>query len=241
MTVITFANTKGGAGKTTAAVLFTSELLHRGYRVCILDADPQRWLARWVEQMGGLPGLSVDSYITGATLQRTVAEKRKMFEYVVVDMPGIQSSLLASAVGFSNHVIVPIQGSHMDAQGGAQVLDLIRYLDRSAGISVPHSVLLSRVNPCVTTRSMQVVKRLLAEQSIRVLDTPIVERSAYREMFDFHCLLRRLDPQKVSNLDKAIENASRYADEIMALAPAGQGFEPALMQSRRVPGLDIAA
>lgn len=241
MTVITFANTKGGAGKTTAAVLFTSELLHRGYRVCILDADPQRWLARWVEQMGGLPGLSVDSYITTATLQRTVAEKRKMFEYVVVDMPGIQSSLLASAVGFSNHVIVPIQGSQMDAQGGAQVLDLIRYLDRSAGISVPHSVLLSRVNPCVTTRSMQVVKKLLADQSIRVLNTPIVERSAYREMFDFHCLLRRLDPQKVSNLDKAIENASRYADEIMALAPASQRLEPALMQSRRVPGLEIAA
>ncbi|KPF46095.1 ParA family protein [Rhizobium sp. AAP43] len=241
MTVITFANTKGGAGKTTAAVLLTSELLHRGYRVCVLDADPQRWLARWVEQMGGMPGLSVDSYISSATLQRTMTEKRKMFEYVIVDMPGIQSSLLASAVGFSNHVIVPIQGSHMDAQGGAHVLDLIRYLDRSAGIRVPHSVVLSRVNPLITTRSMQAVKRLLSEQNIHVFDTPIAERSAFREMFDFNCLLRKLDPARVSNLDKAVDNASRYANEVMALVPASQAVEPARMSLRRENRLDTAA
>jgi hypothetical protein len=36
---------------------------------------------------------------------------------VIVDLPGAQSPLLATAVGLSNHVIIPVQGSTMDAQG----------------------------------------------------------------------------------------------------------------------------
>lgn len=42
MSVITFANTKGGAGKTTAVLLLASELSFRGFSVCVIDTDPQR-------------------------------------------------------------------------------------------------------------------------------------------------------------------------------------------------------
>jgi chromosome partitioning protein len=42
MAVITFANTKGGAGKTTALLLLATELIRRGNRVCVVDTDPQR-------------------------------------------------------------------------------------------------------------------------------------------------------------------------------------------------------
>ena len=41
MPVITFANAKGGAGKTTAALILATELASRGHRITILDADPQ--------------------------------------------------------------------------------------------------------------------------------------------------------------------------------------------------------
>ena len=42
MPVITFANTKGGAGKTTLAVIVANELARLGHRVTLLDADPQQ-------------------------------------------------------------------------------------------------------------------------------------------------------------------------------------------------------
>ena len=154
MAVITFANTKGGAGKTTAALLLTTELLHRNYRVCVIDADPQRWFSKWYEGAALMPRLSVETYVSAPTIQKIVHERRSQWDFVIVDLPGIQSPLLASAVGLSDHVLVPIQGSSMDAQGGAQVLDLLRYLDRKAGIRIPHSVVLSRVNPAITTRSI---------------------------------------------------------------------------------------
>jgi len=49
MSVITFANTKGGAGKTTAVLLLATELARSGHRVTVLDADPQLWISRWYE------------------------------------------------------------------------------------------------------------------------------------------------------------------------------------------------
>ncbi|WP_299907504.1 AAA family ATPase [uncultured Paracoccus sp.] len=52
MPVISFANPKGGAGKTTSALLLAGELAAKGARVAIIDADPERWISQWAK----LPG-----------------------------------------------------------------------------------------------------------------------------------------------------------------------------------------
>ena len=241
MAVITFANTKGGAGKTTAALLLTTELLHRNYRVCVIDADPQRWFSKWYEGAALMPRLSIETYVSAPTIQKIVHERRSQWDFVIIDLPGLQSPLLASAVGLSDHVIVPIQGSSMDAQGGAQVLDLLRYLDRKAGIRIPHAVVLSRVNPAITTRSMQAVKRLLSEQDIRVFDTPIAERAAFREMFDMHRPLRKLDNAQAPGSEKAILNAQAFADEVLSHVDVGAAAAPAYATRRDLQTLDTAA
>jgi chromosome partitioning protein len=113
----------------------------------------------------------------------------------------------------------------MDAQGGAQVLEILSYLNYRANIVIPHSVVLSRVNSMVTTRSMLAVKGLLAQRSVHVLSTPIIERAAFRDMFDFKTFLHLMDPEKVSNLDKAIANASAYADEVLHLVGQSKGAQ----------------
>ena len=40
MPVITFANPKGGAGKTTTALILANELASKGAKISIIDADP---------------------------------------------------------------------------------------------------------------------------------------------------------------------------------------------------------
>ncbi|MBB4009062.1 ParA family protein [Allorhizobium taibaishanense] len=225
MPIITFANTKGGAGKTTAVLLLATELVRRGYRVSVIDTDPQRWISRWFEGAqaqadGPAANLKVATYISVSALARTIEAYRGNSDYIIVDLPGAQSPLLATALGLSDHVMIPIQGSAMDAQGGAQVIELLQYLDAKGNIRIPHSVVLSRVNSLVTTRALRAVKILLAERSVRVLATPIIERAAYRDMFEHRVSLHHLDPERVSNLDKAIVNAERYCDEVETLVPA---------------------
>ena len=219
MPIITFANTKGGAGKTTAVLLLSTELARQGYRVTILDADPQRWISRWHETGEPLKNINVISYITAATVQNVIATNRDKTDYFILDLPGASTPLLATAVGMSDHVLIPIQGCAMDAKGGAQVLELLKYLEDKANIRIPHSVVLTRVNSMVTTRALSVVKALLAERKVRVLDTPIIERSAYRDLFDYGCSLYEMKAERISNLDKAKENAQAFANEVLGYVP----------------------
>lgn len=219
MAVITFANTKGGAGKTTAVLLLASELARRGLRICVIDTDPQRWLSKWREAADHRVDLSVITYVSATSLQQHVLDNRRKFDHVIVDLPGAQSPLLATAVGLSNHVLIPVQGSTMDAQGGAQVLELLRYLDDRASIKIPHSVVLSRVNSMVTTRALLAAKVLLAKRNVHVLDTPIIERAAFRDMFEFSGYLHMMNQSQVSNLDKAMLNSMAFADEVLKLLP----------------------
>jgi len=158
MAVITFANTKGGAGKTTAVLLLATELARKGYRVTILDADPQNWITRWYEISGKVENISVINFVTTASLPLHISENKHNTDYFIVDLPGARNPLLATAVGLSDHVLIPIQGCAMDAKGGAQVLELLGYLKEKAGVDIPHSVVLTRVNSLVTTRALQTIK-----------------------------------------------------------------------------------
>ena len=219
MPVITFANTKGGAGKTTAVLLLATELAQQGYRVTILDADPQQWITRWYKLSPPNSLIGVIPYVNTSTIERNIADSRETTDYFIIDLPGARTSLLATAIGLSDHVLIPIQGCAMDAQGGANVLELLQYLERRAGIRVVHSVVLTRVNPMVTTRALLAVKGLLAQRQVNVLNTPIVERAAFRDVFDCGGSLHTMDETQVSNLDKARENARMFADEMVMRVP----------------------
>ena len=88
MPVITFANTKGGAGKTTAVLLLATELERMGFRVTVLDADPQYWISRWRENSGDRTKVKVVPYVTQATLEKHIHEGKREADYVLIDLPG---------------------------------------------------------------------------------------------------------------------------------------------------------
>ena len=220
MAVISFANAKGGAGKTTAALILAMELAHQGNRVVILDADPQRWITSWSELSGPVQNISVISTVTTASIQGHIREARAVTDHFIIDLAGACDALVALAIGLSDHVFIPVQGCSMDARGAAIILELIQRLDKSAGVRIPHSVVLTRVSSVVTTKAMQAIKQLLASRGVAVLDTPIIERSAYRDVFDCGGSLYTMDPHQVSNLDKAQDNARMFAMEVQNVLPA---------------------
>jgi chromosome partitioning protein len=57
--------------------------------------------------------------------------------------------------------------------------------------------------------------------------TPVIERAAFREMFDKGVTLHDMEGTKVSNLDKAQQNARALADEVMRLLPVRVVSSPA--------------
>ncbi|TWF54413.1 ParA family protein [Neorhizobium alkalisoli] len=219
MPVISFANAKGGAGKTTAALLLATELAQQGYRITVIDADPQRWITQWKEISGPVRNIEVISEITIASLQCHLREMASRTDYFIIDLAGARDALVTTAIGLSDHVMIPVQGSAMDAKGGAQILDLLALMKEKANLDIAHSVVLTRVTSMVTTKALLAIKGLLASRGVNVLDTPIGERIAFKELFETGGTLHTLDPQKAGNLEKARDNALSFAQEVMRLMP----------------------
>lgn len=219
MPVISFANAKGGAGKTTAGLLLATELAHQGYRVAIIDCDPQHWISQWAEISGPVRNIEVISEVSVASLQCHLREMADEVDYFVIDLAGAKDALVTTAIGLSDHVMIPVQGSAMDAKGAAQILDLLALMKEKANLVIPHSVVLTRVTSMVTTKALLAIKGLLASRGVNVLDTPIGERVAFRELFEVGGTLHTLNAAKVSNVEKAKENAAGFAREVILLMP----------------------
>lgn len=225
MTVISFANPKGGAGKTTTALLLATELASKGARVTIMDADPEKWISQWAALPGCPDNIRIVGEISEDTVVDQIDEESRTAQFVIVDLEGTASLMVANAIGMSDLVVIPTQGSSMDARGGAKTIRLIRNQERMARRPIPHSVVLTRTSAAVTSRAMRNVKEQLAAGGIDVFETAIVERAAFRDLFDFGGTLALLSPSQVSNLDKARANAGAFAGEVLAKLKAATPAE----------------
>lgn len=216
MPVISFANPKGGAGKTTTALLLASELAARGAQVTVIDADPERWISQWAGLPGKPDNITIIGDVTEDSIVDHIESASESSQFVIVDLEGTASLMVANAIGMSDLVIIPTQGSSMDAKGGAKTIRLIRNQERMARRPIPHAVVLTRTSAAVTSRSLRNVQEQLADAGIAVFQTAIVERAAFRDLFDYGGTLASLDPSLVSNVEKARQNAQAFAGEVLA-------------------------
>ncbi len=221
MPVISFANPKGGAGKTTSALLLAGELAAKGARVAIIDADPERWISQWAKLPGKPANLDIFADVTEDTIVDHIETAAAKAQFVIVDLEGTASLMVANAIGMSDLVLIPTQGASMDAKGAAKTIKLIRNQERMARRSIPHSILLTRTSAAIASRALRNVREQLDKAGIDVLSTSIVERAAFRDLFDFGGLLADLSTDQVSNVEKARENARAFAGEVIAKLKAG--------------------
>jgi len=221
MPTISFANPKGGAGKTTAALLLASELAVAGVTVTIIDADPEKWISQWAKLPGKPDQITVVSDVAEDTIMDEIAGAAAKTQFVVVDLEGTASLMVANAIGMSDLVVIPTQGASMDAKGAAKTIKLTRNQEKMARRPIPHAVLMTRTSAAIATRALRNVRDQMDSSGIDVFATSIVERAAYKDILDYGGTLEDLDPKQVSNLDKAIENAREFAGEVIEKVRSG--------------------
>jgi chromosome partitioning protein len=183
--------------------------------VAVIDADPEQWISQW----GALPGRPEGVTIRGGASEDTIVdlieEAAAEAAFVVVDLEGTASLMVAHAIAMADLVVIPTQGASMDARGAAKTIRLIRNQARLARRDIAHAVLLTRTSAAIASRALRNVRDQLGQAGIAVFDTQIVERAAYRDILDYGGTLQGLDPAQVSNLDKAIANARDFAGEVV--------------------------
>jgi len=221
MPVIAFANPKGGAGKTTAALLLASELTAKGARVIIIDADPERWISQWAALPGKPDTLEIVGDVTEDGIVDAIEAATARTQFVIIDLEGTASLMVANAIGMSDLVIIPTQGGSMDAKGAAKMIRLIHNQERMVRRPIPHGVLMTRTSAAFASRALKNVREQLKAAGIRMFGTSIVERAAFRDIFDYGGLLRDLPQAQVSNLEKACLNAEDFMTEVLKILKEG--------------------
>jgi chromosome partitioning protein len=227
MPTIVFVSPKGGAGKTTSSLVLADQLA-RSADVTIIDADPNRPIESWAKGGAKPERLHIIADADEENIVERIEEAAARTSFVIVDLEGTASKIVVMAVSQADFVIVPTQGSQLDAEQAGRAFRVIQQQEkmvqrRVPGYRLPYSVLLTRTNSAIRTRTLAHIEKGLLAAGVPVFETELNEREAFRAMFAFRQPLAGLNSADVANLDKAVSNAEQFAQEvIMALRKAQQ-------------------
>jgi chromosome partitioning protein len=128
--VITIAQQKGGAGKTTLAAQLAVVWARQGKRLALVDIDPQASLAAWAElrrARNGAAGLGFEfAALAGWRAGEWVERQARETDIVIVDSPPHAELEARIALRAASLVLVPLQPSPLDLWSAATTLRLAR-------------------------------------------------------------------------------------------------------------------
>jgi chromosome partitioning protein len=208
---IVVASPKGGAGKSTTAVLLATELAHEGIPVTMLDCDPNRSLSLWAGQSDLPRNINVLSNITEADIVRTIKSNDQDGHIVVVDLEGVASRLVSRAISQADLVLTPMRATTLDATIGARALQLIAEEEEALDRKIPHAVVFT-MTKAIVSKQHKGIEASLRNQGVDVIDPPLMERAAFSGLFAFGGDLYSMPEQ--GNMDGARDNARAFAMQV---------------------------
>jgi len=143
--VITVAQQKGGAGKTTLAAHLAVYWAGQGRRVALIDVDPQESLTAWYkarEQNANGADSNLDlRWVSGWRAATEVDRLKRDHDLIVIDSPPHAETAAKIAIRAADLLLVPLQPSPMDFWAVRPTLDL------ALGEKRPALLVLNRVPP----------------------------------------------------------------------------------------------
>jgi chromosome partitioning protein len=144
--IITIAQQKGGAGKTTmAAHLAVAWSASGRRRVAIIDIDPQGSLTQWHkvrEQRMGEGNTSLTfAAISGWRVRSEIDRLARTHDIIIIDSPPHTDAEARTAIRAADLVVIPLQPSPMDVWATGATINICKQ-ER-----VPVKMVLNRVHP----------------------------------------------------------------------------------------------
>lgn len=226
MPVIVMASPKGGAGKSTTAVLLATELAHAGADVTVIDCDPNRSVSLWASQAPLPPRIACVSDVTDTSIIKVIKDADGEGRVVIVDLEGVASRMMTRAISQADLVLVPMRPTTLDATIGSRALALIREEEETLDRSIRHAVVFTMTSG-IQSREHRGIEESLLAAGVDVIAPSLMQRAAYSALFhhggDLHSLPLALPEKPTASHRKtaekqqaaAIENAQGFAQQIV--------------------------
>lgn len=233
MYVITFANPKGGSGKTTSAMLLAEQIALSGGRVAVLDLDPNANILAW-SQARAAQGKDVPFAVHARPLVEETVEVidalSESTEYLIIDLEGSKDQIVTFALSRTDLCVIPLDGSPMEARQAAIAVRLVRTTSNMIRTPIDYTLLFTRTNAAFQTTDERDVRQEMELNSVPTLPVRIARRAPYTRIFRDGVLLAELpgivevehEGKTASAKDKAlkqvasaIENARDYAQAVI--------------------------
>lgn len=216
MPVITFANSKGGSGKTTSALLLACALAEQK-PTTIIDADPRHPVTTWGQMAGKPDSLTVITNQSEKTILDEIEEASGKDPFVIIDLEGTASRLMSYAISQSDLVIIPLKEQQQDAMAALDVIQEIHRDMKATRRTIPYAVLFTQSRAAVKSRTAKhIAKQFRDNPKIDSFTVEIHERDAFSAIFTIGGTVREMSAKSVSNLDKAVDNIEGFRDEVIA-------------------------
>ena len=202
--IVTVATMKGGSGKSTVASCLAVHWHLQGRRPAIIDADPQRSLARLATReraLGGVPVVEDASENAWKAARRLAAAGSP----VVIDTPGFRSETTLACLAASDFVLVPVKPSPFDVDRMLDTLNIL--INGVSGWRPTFRCLLTQ-----TTRDSVIAKHIrteLAEAGFALLESEMINRVVYAE-----AALWGATPSLTDSGGPAARDIAAIADEV---------------------------
>jgi len=203
--VVTVAQQKGGAGKTTLAAHLAVAWHRAGRQVGAFDIDPQASLAAWYAVRKG-SGRTTGIDFAAAAGWRTKGEVDRLsgtHQVVVVDTPPHAETEARIAIRAADLLLVPVQPSPMD------IWAIRPTLEAAAKEKTPVLVVLNRVPPRAA-----LTERML--QALADLGAPVAENRLGQRTQFAASMADGLTAQEASPRSRAAEETAALAAEVLA-------------------------
>lgn len=219
MPVISIANPKGGAGKSTTALVLGTILASKGATVSIIDCDPNQPIKAW-STGPSKSTVRILSDVTEARIVPVIDAERAERQFVIVDLEGTASRMVSRSIARSDLVLIPMQASAVDAAQAARAVGLVREEEQVLDRPIPLRVLFTRTSPQIPTRNEKLIMDELRASGVPLLATHLNQRTAYQSLFTYKLCLEELDVGAVNGLEAAVTNAYRLAGEVVEVIRA---------------------
>lgn len=206
--IIGITGQKGGSGKTTTSLCIADEWHRRGYRVLVVDLDPQGTARTWhdVAAENGYDGPTVIAM--GEKFHEQLADMALAYDHIVVDCPANKTITQKRALMVCDLVILPCGPGTTDLWSMKETLDMARDAMEFRP-ALRTAVLITRLDP--RTLQGQAVSQTLRDTGFDVFETQLGNRVAYQEFPGSGLGVTRYAPN-----DKAASEIIQLVDELEA-------------------------